>query len=72
VCGCSSFDPGSLTENSIGNKGAQHIGEALKENTTLTVLECVPASPSIAKCARFVVSKVADARDCSLFDHRQA
>jgi hypothetical protein len=43
VCGCSLFDPRSLYNNQIGHEGAQHIGEALKSNTVLTMLECVLA-----------------------------
>jgi hypothetical protein len=38
------FDPRSLERNSIGVKGAVHIGEALKINKTLTTLECALAS----------------------------
>jgi hypothetical protein len=44
VCSCSLSDPCSLGSNSIGDEGAQHIGEALQINKTLTLLECAPAS----------------------------
>jgi hypothetical protein len=45
VCDCSLFYPCSLHANNIGDKGAWHIGEALKMNKALTNLECAPDSP---------------------------
>eukprot|EP00962_Isochrysis_galbana_P012498 scaffold3542_cov113-Isochrysis_galbana.AAC.4 len=42
MCGCSLFDLHSLGKNSIGDRGAQHIGEGLKKNRALTKLKCGP------------------------------
>eukprot|EP00962_Isochrysis_galbana_P002850 scaffold787_cov115-Isochrysis_galbana.AAC.2 len=66
VRGSSLFGPCSLNDNEIGDEGAQHIGDALKINKTLTTLECAhPLSHRPKpKCARFVVSRV---RGSSLF-----
>lgn len=47
---CSWFDHRRLRGNKIGEEGAQHIGEAFKENTTLTTLECALTSPTISLC----------------------
>jgi hypothetical protein len=52
--------------NSIGEKGAQYIGDALKENKTLTVLECAPTSlPKVGSlcCLQGVLTVCG----CSLF-----
>eukprot|EP00962_Isochrysis_galbana_P031042 scaffold10094_cov128-Isochrysis_galbana.AAC.3 len=42
---CSLFGPRSLSNNSIGWRGAKHIGEGLKINTALTTLMCAPSFP---------------------------
>jgi hypothetical protein len=57
----------------LAQKGAKHIGEALKINKALTDLWCVPPPhntlphTTATRCARFVVCTGAGSRDCSLF-----
>jgi hypothetical protein len=44
---CSLCGPRGLDVNRIGDKGAQHLGESLKINTTLIFLQCALASPRL-------------------------
>ncbi len=43
----------SLSGNDIGREGAKYIGEMLKDNTTLQILECVPPVCARAPSAHF-------------------
>eukprot|EP00962_Isochrysis_galbana_P016122 scaffold4613_cov129-Isochrysis_galbana.AAC.17 len=67
VCGCSLFDLHSLERNEIGDTGAQHIGEALKINKTLTTLMCAPSFPPQAKMRSLCCQHGLTVCGCSLF-----
>jgi len=68
VCGCSLFDLHSLEREKIGDTGAQHIGEALKINKTLTTLKCAPSfPPPQAKMRSLCCRQGLTVCDCFLF-----